>query len=283
MESVSPCVDRLMAAMLASPDVSAAVLFGSRARPEADSPADAGSDVDLQLVVKTPRQWVDRRWAESVLPPDAVQAWSVRDAFGGVKKVSVLLVDGELDMVFVPARRMRWARWGLALGLHRISPAGMRRAGDLKLLAGAGYSLLKGGSKWESFWRRVVAEVPEPRLSDAEIRNLAEGVKVDLVSIQRKLDRGELRAAQRWLHLGIAEVNFKLMHELRHRRGRRCFHDARRAEEVLDAASLAQVTVVTDLSVEGIREAAETAARVAARLSSELLDPREFGHERSAG
>lgn len=271
MDPVSPGVDRVVATVLASPDVSSAILFGSRARAAANSPADEGSDVDLQIVVRTPRHWVDRHWAESVLPADAIVAWNVRDAFGGVKKVSVLLTDGELDLVFVPAHRMRWARWGLALGLHRVSAKGMRQAGDLKLLAGGGYRLLKGGPRWESFWRRVTAEVAEPRLGDAEIRNLAEGVKVDLVSIRRKLDRGELVAAQRWLHTGIAETNFKLMHELRLRRGERSFHDARRAEAVLDQDALARITISTELTAAGIRRAAEAAARVSEELADQLV------------
>lgn len=271
MESVAPLVDRVVATVLASGDVQSAILFGSRARTPDDAPADSGSDVDLQIVVRTPSRWVDRAWAESVLPADSVMAWNVRDAFGGVKKVTVLLADGQLDLVFVPARRMRWARWGIALGIHRLSPRGMRQAGDLKLLASGGYQVLKGGAKWEAFWRRVVAEVTEPGLSDDEVRNLVEGVKVDLASIQRKLDRGELRAAQRWLHTGIAETNFKLMHELRSRRGERTFHDARRVEAILDADALARVTISAELSEPALRRAAETAAQVTKELAAEII------------
>ena len=271
MEDVSPSVDRIVEALLASPDVEAAILFGSRVRQSDDSPADAGSDVDIQVVVKRPTQWIQRAWAESVLSAEMIEAWNVRNAFGGVKKVSVLLSDSELDLVFVPARRMRWARWGLAWGVHRISRQGMRQAGDLRLLADRGYRLLKGGPRWESFWQRVVAEVTIPGLSDEEVRNLAAGAQIDFRSIQRKLERGELRAAQRWLHTGMAETNFKLMHELRRRRSQRSFHDARRVEALLDPDSLARVTVSATLSAQAIEAAAKLSAQTTRYLLTELV------------
>jgi hypothetical protein len=274
MQGISPQINRLIETLLESDDVQAAILFGSRARARGDSPADADSDVDLQVVVKHPGRWIQREWAAAVLPAEELRAWSVRNAFGGVHKVSILLTRGELDLVFVPAQRMRWARWGIALGVHRLSVSGMRKLGDLELLTEHGYRVLKGGRRWENFWRKISTDVTPPGLSDAEVRNLADGVKVDLVSIHHKLNRGEIRAAQRWLHTGIAETNFRLMYELRRRRGEPAFHDARRAESVMDAASLARITVSAELEAQALKAAAEKAAQATTELVSAILDSR---------
>ena len=270
METVGPRVDHLIEVLLGSNDVEAAIVFGSQARAADDSPADAGSDVDMQVVVKNPERWIESAWAESTLPDGCLQAWNVRDAFGGVKKISILLTDGELDLVFVPAYRMRWARWGMALGIHRISAQGMRKLGYLHLLVDHGHCVVKGGRRWESFWQRVLTEVVEPRLSIAEIRNLLEGEKVDRVSIQRKLARGELIAAQRWLHTGIAEAVFKLIHELRCRQGKPSFHDGRRAESIWTSEEVTALRLSARCEAAEIEQAAEQGLQVAQRLVAEL-------------
>jgi hypothetical protein len=251
-------------------DVEAITLFGSRARSKDNACADGGSDVDIQIISSRVDKLIEKSWATAVLAPTAISAWNVRPAFGGVIKISALLSDGEIDMVVVPSSRMRLARWAVALGLHLRSKKIQRKLGDLVLVMGGGYRVLQGGAKWELFWKRIVAEIPEPSLSLAEVLNLGEGVKVELISIRRKLDRGELRAAQRWLHLGIGETNFKLSHELRRRRGVRSFHDGRRVEQLLDPEELSLVTISAALTAESIWEAAQAAAEATTRLIEAL-------------
>ncbi len=268
---LSPLIDQLLSVLLARPDVEAVTMFGSRARTEGRD-ADAGSDIDLQVVSREPSVLADSGWAESVLPAQAIVAWNVRAAFGGVQKLSVVLRDGEADIVVVPAKRMRLARWAVRFGIHQRNAKLRRQLGDIKLVMAGGFRVLKGGAAWQRFYDRVVAEVPEPGLSDAEVRNLVAGATVDLISIRRKLARGELRAAQRWLHTGLAETNFRLLHEWRRRRCERTYHDGRRAELYLPEDELVLVSVSAELDREALERAAESAETATRRLAAALLN-----------
>ena len=262
--------DTVIDALVQRKDVLALTLFGSRARA-GDNQADAQSDVDLQIVTSRPGDVARAEWLAEVIGSENLTAWNVRAAFGGVQKVSVLLRDAELDLVIIPAARMRLARWSVALGLHRRNPGLRRKLGDIALVMVDGFQVLKGGSSWDRFYRSVVREVPVPGLSDAEVRNLAAGVRVDLVSIERKLTRGELRAAQRWLHIGLAETVWKLSHEHRRRAGQRSFHDARRIEFLMTPDELIPLTISVPLEREALRKAARQMARTAADLAARLL------------
>ena len=266
----APNVEVLVKCLRDHRDVQAVTLFGSRTR-DGGRDADVDSDVDLQVICRRPTNWVSPEWAKRILPPEALLTWNVRDAFGGVKKISIVLGDGELDLVIVPAARMRLARWALWLGLHRRHPGIRRKLGDIALVMGEGHRVLKGGAKWERFYRRISVDVPLPGMTDEDVRNAVAGVEVDLVSIRRKLSRGELRAAQRWLHTGIAETNFKLMHELRRRRGARSHHDGRRAEQVLPEPELELVTVSARLDAQELESASEAAASATRKLGEALL------------
>lgn len=261
----------LIAALCARPDVEAVTLFGSRARNQDDSSADQGSDYDVQVVAANPARLTERDWANAVMGEGTIVGWSVRDAMGGTVKVSVLLIDEEIDLVLVPGRRLRPARWALRLGLHRRSAWVRRQLTPLVLVIGRGYRVLKGGNRWEHFWFTLFRDVPVPGLSDTAVRNLGQQAQVDFVSIKRKLDRGELRAAQRWLHTGLAEINFELMHEWRRRRGEPSFHDGRRVESILPPAELELITVNARLDATEIAAAAERAARVAQQLVDTLV------------
>jgi hypothetical protein len=167
------------------------------------------------------------------------------------------------------------------LGLHRRSEWARNQLAPLVLIMQPGYRVLKGGARWEDFWQRVVHEVPEPRLTNEEVRRMGAVAQVNLRSLQHKLDRGELRAAQRWLHEEMAATNFRLMHELRRRRGERSFFDARRVEKILHPDELALVTVNAGLSAPAIGTAAERAAEATARLvemvQTEPLSPNRLG------
>jgi hypothetical protein len=92
----------------------------------------------------------------------------------------------------------------------------------------------------------------------------------DYVSTHRKLQRGELLAAQRWLHHQLAEANFRLAHELRLRRGQTSFPDARRIERLSNVA-LEDVTVSAYPKAADLRKAVEAAANGHRRLMTALL------------
>jgi len=239
------------------PDVRALTLFGSHAR----GAADPQSDFDLQLIATRPAAFESREWVGSALPGHALRAYSVRPAFGGVRKVTALFDVGLMDIVVVPAGRMRLARALVAAGVHRRVGFVRRGLANVAVVMRPGFRVLKGGAGWHAFYARVVAEVPDERLDDALAQALGETSYLDYVGLERKLARGELRAAQRWLHAMVAETNFKLMHELRLRRGEPSFYDARRLEQTLSPADLAWVTVDARLDAVEIGIAAREAIR----------------------
>lgn len=268
----------LVEALQRRPDVVALTLFGSFAREDRATTADGDSDMDLQVICHWPEVLSHRDWAESVLGEGELLAWSPRAALGGVTKVSILLAKEEVDLVLVSVGRIRWARWGMALGLHHRFGWARRLLGPLVLVMGPGYRVLKGGSHWEKFWRQLVHEVSEPSIGDRKIQAAEDAALVDLRSIQRKLARGELRAAQRWLHNEMAARNFELMHELRRRRGEVSFFDGRRVETILSAEDISLVTIDASLNRESLGAAAEQAAAATRILVARVLaESRERG------
>lgn len=238
--------------------VKAVVLIGSRVRAADDAAggADAASDWDFHVITSQPEPFARSAWTAALglgAPLAYVERWGV---LGSSRKVSAVFAGGELDLVVLPAGRLQLAAMAMSLGLHRQLPSLHRALGDLAIVIRPGYRFLHGAGAWAPFYARVVAEVADPRLSDVDVRRLAEGFVCDFVWLQRKLDRGELVAARRMLHRGLAEVNFQLAHELKLRRGERTFPDARRLERTGTAADLAALGVGGDGSAEAIRSAA---------------------------
>ena len=80
----------------------------------------------------------------------------------------------------------------------------------------------------------MATQIPSRRLGDDETRAIAEGFVCDYISTRHKIARGELLAAQRWLHHQLADASFQLHHELRLRQGKLSLPDARRLEFLVD-------------------------------------------------
>ena len=239
------------------PSVQALVLFGSRVRAADEKvwAADAQSDWDFAVIGSQAKLFADARWAHGLGLP--IKAYAVRTAqIGGVPKIAVVFVGAEADFVIQPAGRLRLARGAMALGLHRRAGRLQRTLQDLAVVIRPGWKFLKGGEAWEPFYRRVVDEVPDPRLTEAEARMLAEGFVCDVIWTHHKIERGELLAAQRMIHRSLAEINFRLLHELRLRRGERSFPEARRIERVGQSTEIASVAVVATPDAVALREAA---------------------------
>ena len=87
----------------------------------------------------------------------------------------------------------------------------------------------------------------------------------------RKIARGELVAAQRWLHAQLAETNFRLLHEVRRRRGQASFPDARRLELLATAEELGSVRIEATLEEGSLRAAAGQSATGCAALVRALV------------
>lgn len=212
--------------------VRALVLIGSRAQAgeSGSGTADEFSDWDFQVVTARPEQFATSAWlaATGLGAPRAYVARLGR--LGMATKISVVVPEGELDLVLIPAGRLRLAKLLLQLGLANRLAAARQALSGLALVLRGGHRVVKGEREWGTFFQRVVDEFPAPGLDDQAVRSLAEGFVCDYVSTKHKVERGEFLAAQRWLHHQLAEVNFQLLHELRQRTGAPSFPDARRLE-----------------------------------------------------
>ncbi len=251
--------------------VCSAVLFGSRAR-SADTPAppDAWSDIDLHVITSTVAG-IERTDWRSAVPGCEFCLQSLRPATGGVRKLTVLFMEGEADLVLVPRWQMRLASLAMTAGLHR-------RAGPIRDALNAfsmpisyGYRFLKGERAWGRLYARVAAEMIGFRLSNEEIIRLASTFLCDQLYLLQKLCRGELIASQRVLHRSLNETNLMLLHELRVRRGELSIQQARRVEQLASPAQLATVQVSARLDAAEIATAAWRARDGLGTLMHELV------------
>jgi hypothetical protein len=253
------------------PSIGALVLIGSRVHAGASSvtAADELSDWDFQVVTSRPELFVTAGWTRDAGLGEPLAYVARSGRLGAATKVSVVLRDGELDLVLLPVRRLKWAKFLLRIGLATRLPA-LRTA--LSGLAGVlrdGHRLVIGEREWGRFFSQVVAAFPPMRLSNAAVRSLAEGFVCDYVSTSHKIKRGEFLAAQRWVHLQLAEVNFQLLHELRQRRGEPSLPDGRRIERLpVDSRGIAVSALPTQ---DSLHAAAEKSAATLRELMSELV------------
>ncbi len=252
--------------------IEALVLMGSRVRASDDTVwrPDPQSDWDFQIFTSQPEAFEQPDWLRGL--GVEVKAYAVRrTAIGSVPKIAVLFEGGEADLVIVPVGPWRRARWLTFLGLHRYSARLRAQLRDLAVVIRPGWKFLKGVETWEPFYRRVVAEIDDPRLSDAAVRNLAESFVCDMVWTLRKIERGESLAAQRMLHRSLVETNIRLLHELKLRRQERSFPEARRAERVLAAHELELIATSAVPAAESLRAAVDKCAASCRELAGQLV------------
>jgi len=256
-----------------TPSVQGLVLIGSQQRTgfELFDRADEYSDWDFQIITTDIRMFLSSEWARS-LPGMHLQAYAARVArIGAVPKVNVIFAETEMDLVIIPAHLARFMKIMVALGLHRNEGKIRQRLMEFALIIRPGWRILKGKSRWGRLYRKIVNEVPNPRLSDEAICRLADGFVCDYIWVVRKISRKELSAAQRTLHRELAEANFHLLHELKLRRGEKSFHEARRIERVGSAAEIESVAVNTLLAAEALRSASDKCAATLRNLMHDLV------------
>ena len=225
--------------------VQSAVLFGSAARRGRElAAADGWSDLDLHIVTTDVTRLEQVDWARA-LPAQTFCLQVVRPATGGVHKVTVLFTAGQLDLVLVPATRMRAVQRAMDNGRHKGPDRYTGALNEMATCLATGYRFLKGEAKWGEFYRRVAAEMQGVRLGDDHARNLADIFLCELVWVLQKIERGELAAAQHALHRSLAETNFRLLRELRLRLRLPLpsFGLARRVESMLSPNKLSWVKV----------------------------------------
>ena len=253
--------------------VSGLVLIGSRQRPpgEALEVVDSHSDWDFHVITSNPALFANRRWVES-WPGVSVRAYAARAAvIGGVPKVNIVLSDTEVDLVVIPAQVLGKVKLRAAFGLHRRRGWTQRRLQDIAEVIRPGWRFLVGEERWGALYRRAVAEVTDPHLTDDGVRQLAEGFVCDYVWTARKIARGEFRTAQRTIFRELMETNLQLLHELKQRRGERTFTKGRRLEQVADPAQLARMTVAPVPEGGSLAAELERAARTCRELVFSLV------------
>lgn len=271
--SKSPLGQILVRWALAEPSVVLFVQIGSRTRgPSSKFAADSLSDWDFQVATTSPELFADRAWTLALgLTP---LAYVVRGGrLGSAQKLTALFIEGELDVVLMPAGALRGGAQLIEAGELGSQPHAMGAFIDLSAVLQGGYRILKGEEEFGELYRYVANRIPNPRLSDEAVCALAEGFVCDYISTLRKVERGELLAAQRWLHHLLLETNYRLLHELRLRNGDASLPDARRLE-FLAEPRLADLNIAFELNRRSLFAAAERSASLCRGLMRDLVGER---------
>lgn len=239
----------------------ALVQIGSRVRAAGEAGnADRFSDWDFQVITAAPEVFADRARFETIGIGVPLVFASRGGRLGSARKLTVILNEGELDVVVIPAVQLHAVSDRVKAGTIEREPLMLRALADLAAVLAGGYRILKSAPEIDALYRFVVENLPPPRVSDDEAALLAEGFVCDYVSTLQKIARGELIAAQRWLHHQLAETNFRLLHELRSRGGKSSFPDARRLEQLASADEMDAVSVEAGLDAVALTNAVEKAA-----------------------
>ena len=259
--------DALLAWAGSRREIEALVLIGSRARA-AD---DAHSDWDFHVITSRPATFATRTWTRE-LSGFELRAYTAGTArVGGVPRVAAVFDRAEADVVVIPAMAARALRWGLKLGLTRRPGRVQRGMQDLAIVIRPGWRFLKPNPRWEALYRDAVQAVSDPRLADEAAIGLAEAFVCQWLSISRRIERGELHAAGRFLQRELVETNYRLLHELRQRRGQLSFPEARRLERIASAEELALVTAAGPLTRDSLKEQAARCRAALVKLMAELV------------
>ncbi|HVS50800.1 MAG TPA: hypothetical protein VHD62_00495 [Opitutaceae bacterium] len=198
--------------------VESAVLFGSSVT--SDRGADNGHDpfdLDLHLISTRPVCLERVDWTVA-LPQQEFCFQATRPATGGVRKTTVIFRLGQIDLVIVPFRTAWVARLMLRSKLYRRSRSATVGLNEMATCLRTGYYFLKGAHRWQSFYARVHHEMSGVRISNIEATQLANSAIIDYIWILKKVENGELIAAQHALHRQLSETNLRLYREHRLRR-----------------------------------------------------------------
>jgi len=240
------------------------------ARPtENAASADGWSDVDLHVILDDPKLLEAVDWSREVSELKFCLR-VVRPATGGVRKLTLLFAEGEADLVLLPTRKMRLAKWALRFNLHRRFRVVRNAFENFATIMSGGYRFIKGENDWSVFYAQAVAELPGFRIDNEEATRLANAFLCDTLWVLQKLHRGELIAAQRVMHRSMMETNAMLLHELRIRKGTPTFQQARRVERLVSPLEVQNLKIDARLELAELRIAAGNLFAGLRRLMIEL-------------
>jgi hypothetical protein len=263
-------------------DIQALVQFGSRARQ--DGSTDTWSDYDYHLITSDPQKYRDGSFARELGP---CWASASQFSFGDVDRVTAVydgaleadfIILGHVDMVIValalswPASEPLWPR-PLARGVR-----------SLRIAAGPGWKVIKGGALWEKRYSRI--SPLRDLMGEEEFRGLCAKFWVELVWAAKKAARGEWRASQRAVHEHLVECGLRVFREEALLDGRQAHYVGRRAEawltkgqlEATGAGTRPERAALMSALVQLSGEFAASCARVASR---NMWKPRDYPEIRS--
>lgn len=226
----------------ARPEVEALVQIGSRAQGMGEG--DQWSDWDYHLIVRSTRAFRSLDWLQEIAP-----CWCahIEKTERGVCKVSAVFEGGlEADFVPLAAWQMKLVYWAmyrprLAAFFPRLLIAGVR---NTRMIVRPGYKILLGGARWEHRLGALRTEWPETRISNGDLLFHVTAFWRHAVWIQKKILRGESRAALRWHQVEMSPHLWALLEEEARLMDRSPRPEARKAEKWLDAQRLEQTHVI---------------------------------------
>lgn len=248
-------------------DIEAVILFGSQAR----GCGDALSDWDFHIIARHTQFAATREWT-AYLGLGFPKVYAFRDGVvGKVTRITAIWPGADMDFVVLPSAQLKLARLAMRLGMHRRSERLRRRLADLALVIRPGHRFLYGEAEWGGFYRQVRDEIPDPVLAPEELRRKAELFVADYLWVLRKIERGELCAAQRVLHRSLAETNYALLCELRRRKGQDAWPEARRLERWASVEEYEAFSVSVRPEREELKRALDKSCAAFRRLVNDLL------------
>jgi Streptomycin adenylyltransferase len=265
---------RIVAWARRQPDVSALIQIGSRVQPGGH--VDAWSDLDFQLFSTNPARYRNTGWLAAIAP-----CWSthVERTERGVDKLSVVFAGGhEVDLVLMPSRLMKLVYWAMARPAWRgLYPAMLRRGiADTRVVVRPGYRVVLGGVAWEKRLAAAAAPWPEEAFSSVDFEFHVRGFWRHSVWVQKKIARGEVRAAARWKHVELMDHLLALLAEEARLAGRPARPEARKAEQWLDARRLAQTDIPTSLDQNALARALLAEIELFEEVSRSVAQSRGF-------
>lgn len=224
-------------------DIEALIQIGSRV--QAMGQVDQWSDWDYQLVTANVAHYCGADWLSAIAP-----VWSAHHERTprGVIKLSVVFEGGhEVDFVLIPAWQMKLVYWAMRRpAITGIYPAFLRRGlANTRMVVCPGYRVVLGGAPWEKRLAALQTAWPEPSFLAADFEFHVSAFWRHVVWVQKKVCRGEVRAAMRWNQLEVAEHLLALLAEEARVAGRPARPEARKAEQWLDARRLSQTVIET--------------------------------------
>jgi aminoglycoside 6-adenylyltransferase len=223
------------------PDVEALVQIGSRAQPHGH--VDVWSDWDFHLYTPNPDHFRKDDWPAQIAP-----CWStlVERTERRVTKVSVLFAGGfEVDFVPLAAWQMKLVYWAMARpALSGLYPAVLRQGiANTRLIVRPGYQVILGDSAWTRRLAALAVPWPDRQVSADDFLHHNRAFWRHAVWVQKKICRGEVRAALRWNQREVMEHLLALLEEEARLAGRAARPEARKAEQWLDDRRLAQTGI----------------------------------------